>query len=276
MTVPATAPAGPALRLVATDLDGTVVRTDGTVSARTRDAFDACRAAGVHVVAVTGRPPRWVVDLVDVFGPVTVVCANGAITYDLATQTVLSARTIAPGTVLEAVAAVRAVLPGVSAAMETLDGFCHEPAYVPRFDARREVRVAPLEDLVASDPGVVKLLLRDGSVPADAVLEAVQRAAGDLVEPTHSGMDGLVEVSARGVSKASALAELAAGLGVDAADVVAFGDMPNDLAMLRWAGRSYAMGDGHPDVIAAATGTASACADDGVARVLERLLAAPA
>lgn len=262
----------PPLRLVATDLDGTVVRSDGTVSPRTRAAFEACRAVGVHVVAVTGRPPRWLAELADVFGPAVVVCANGALTYDLAERRVVSSRTIPAAVVLETVRAVRAVLPEVAAAMETLAGFRHEPAYVPKFDANRHPVAGPLEDLLAVDPGVVKLLLRAGDLPADAVLDAVQRAAGDIVEPTHSGMDGLVEISARGTSKASALAELAAGLGIDASEVVTFGDMPNDLPMLRWSGRSYAMTGGHPDALAAAGGAAPPCDDDGVARVLEQLL----
>jgi Cof subfamily protein (haloacid dehalogenase superfamily) len=260
------------VRLVATDLDGTVVRSDGTISPRTRAAFDACREAGVRVVAVTGRPPRWVVDLADLFGPVVVVCANGAITFDLATRSVIGSRTVPPAAVLEAVPAVRRELPGVSAALETLAGFRHEPAYVPRYDARRTAVVGELPELLADDPGVVKLLLREDSTPSDRLLDVVQRTAGHLVEPTHSGMDGLVEVSARGVSKASALAELAGGLGIDAADVVAFGDMPNDLPMLRWAGHSYAVGGGHPDVLAAAARVTPPCEEDGVAQVLERLL----
>ncbi len=273
MTSSAPPPAAlPPLRLVATDLDGTVVRSDGSVSPRTRAAFEACRAAGVHVVAVTGRPPRWVTDLADVFGPVTVVCANGALTYDLAEHRVVSSRTIPAAVVLDAVAAVRTALPGVAAAMETLEGFRHEPAYVPRYDAKRDPVTGTLEDLLAVDPGVVKLLLRAGDLPADVVLRAVRDAAGDIVEPTHSGMDGLVEVSARGTSKASALAALADDLGIDASEVAAFGDMPNDLPMLRWAGRSYAMTGGHPEAVAAASALAPPCDDDGVARVVEQLL----
>jgi hydroxymethylpyrimidine pyrophosphatase-like HAD family hydrolase len=91
----------------------------------------------------------------------------------------------------------------------------------------------------------------------------------------HSGALGsLIEISALGVDKASGLAELAAERGIDPADVVAFGDMPNDVPMLTWAGRSYAMADAHPEALAAAADIAPSCADDGVAQVLERLLAA--
>ncbi len=84
-------------------------------------------------------------------------------------------------------------------------------------------------------------------------------------------VDGLVEISAVGVTKATALARIADELGVAAADVVAFGDMPNDLPMLRWAGTSYAMANGHPDLLAAADHVAPTNDEDGVARVLAGL-----
>jgi Cof subfamily protein (haloacid dehalogenase superfamily) len=263
------------VRLVASDLDGTLIRRDGTVSARTVAALAGCRARGVDVVAVTGRPPRWLAGLADVVGSATAICANGAIVYDLSTAAVVRATTIPPDAVLAAVAALRERLPGVTAAVETLAGFRHEPAYVPRADARRESVVAPLPELLADDPGVVKLLLRHDT-SADALLAVAERALEGLAQPTHSGaagvVGGLVEVSALGVSKASTLAALAAERGVDAAQVAAFGDMPNDLAMLCWAGHSYAMADGHPDVVSAASAVAPPCEEDGVAQVLERLV----
>jgi hydroxymethylpyrimidine pyrophosphatase-like HAD family hydrolase len=265
----------PPVRLVASDLDGTLVRRDGTVSGRTAAALAACRRAGVDVVAVTGRPPRWLADLADVLGPATAICANGALVWDLAEGRVVSARTIAPADALRAVDAVRRALPGTSAAMETLAGFRHETGYTPRHDARRPAVVAgDLADLVADDPGVVKLLLRHEATPPDVVLSAASEALAGIAEPTHSGMDGLVEVSALGVSKATTLAELAAARGVAPEEVAAFGDMPNDVAMLRWAGQSYAMADGHPDALAAARATAPPCEEDGVAQVLEHLLRA--
>jgi Cof subfamily protein (haloacid dehalogenase superfamily) len=267
-------PADPPVRLVASDLDGTLVRRDGSVSARTVAALDGCRAAGVDVVAVTGRPPRWLADLAAVVGRATAVCANGAIVYDLAAGRVLSARVIDPSDVLEAVRAVRAAVPGTTAAVETLQGFRREPDYRARHHTGDDRVAAPMEELLADDPGVVKLLLRQEGCPADRALALVRSALDGLAEPTHSGLGGLVEVSARGVSKAAALERLAAERGIPAAEVAAFGDMPNDLAMLSWAGHSYAMADGHPQVIAAASAVAPPCEEDGVAQVLERLVLA--
>jgi hydroxymethylpyrimidine pyrophosphatase-like HAD family hydrolase len=95
----------------------------------------------------------------------------------------------------------------------------------------------------------------------------------NVAEVTHSDVnDCLLEVSALGVSKASTLARLAASWGIEPADVVAFGDMPNDVDMLRWAGTGYAMADGHPEVLAAVDNHARTILEDGVAEVLESLL----
>ena len=77
-----------------------------------------------------------------------------------------------------------------------------------------------------------------------------------------------------GVNKAVTLAEYAAARGIDAADVVAFGDMPNDVEMLGWAGAGYAMASGHPQALAAAALQAPRFEDDGVAQVIESRLAA--
>ena len=274
LTARSSAPGGTApVRLVATDLDGTLVRRDGTVSERTVAALAACRAAGVDVVAVTGRPPRWLADLAEVVGSATAICANGAIVYDLGSGRVLRAKLLSPDVVRTAVAAVREALPGTTVALETLGGFRREPDYRPRFDVGAERTCAPLEELLADDPGVVKLLLRLEGSTADAVLDAARTALAGIAEPTHSSAgDGLVEVAALGVSKATTLAELAAERGIAREEVAAFGDMPNDLAMLRWAGHSYAVADGHPDAVAAAAGLAPPCEEDGVAQVLERLV----
>jgi hydroxymethylpyrimidine pyrophosphatase-like HAD family hydrolase len=132
---------------------------------------------------------------------------------------------------------------------------------------------APLENMAAvvARP-VAKLLVKDLGGDSDALLARLNELVGELVTCTHSGLgSGLVEISAAGVTKASGLAELCAERGIQAADVVAFGDMPNDLPMLVWAGRPYAVANAHPDVLAAVPGRAPANDADGVARVLADL-----
>jgi Cof subfamily protein (haloacid dehalogenase superfamily) len=264
------------MRLVATDLDGTIVRADGTVSPRVVKVLQACQDAGVHVVYVTGRPPRWLADVVEQTGHRgTALCGNGAIVYDLAAERVLHARTMPADVVLEVRRRLLDAMPECAFAVETVaGGFRRTPGYVARWDAGTEESIGSLDDLVADDPGVLKVLCRNESSAGDEMLARAIPALDGLAVPTHSNPDDCVlEISALGVGKASALAELSTELGVHQRDVVAFGDMPNDLDMLAWAGNGYAMAGGHPDVVAAARHTAPSIADDGVAQVLERLLA---
>ncbi len=263
------------MRLVACDLDGTVVRADGTISARTLAAFEACTAAGVEVLFVTGRPPRWMPPIAEATGHSGIaVCGNGAVLYDLASEQVLHAYGLAPAMVQAAADRLRASMRDAVFAMETLQGYRREPGFVPHHDAAAAALCGQLPDLLADAPVVVKLLCRVESLRADAILARARRLLVGIAEPVHSDPRGsLLEVSAIGVSKASTLATLVAERGLTAEDVVAFGDMPNDVAMLRWAGRGVAVADGHREAIGAADEVAPACADDGVARVLERLLA---
>ncbi|MCI2237954.1 Cof-type HAD-IIB family hydrolase [Kineococcus sp. TRM81007] len=261
-------------RLVATDLDGTIVPRERPVSARTLAAFASCAAAGIPVVPVTGRPPRWVTPLAREAGLAgQVVCANGAVVYDLDADRVVRRHALDVEVVLEVVQRLRPRLPGIGFALEAVTGFRREERYATTFDTGLEHGVGPLEEQLADSPPVVKVLAKCPGVSSDEMLEVARDAVGDLVGVTHSNaVDSLIEVMAPGVSKASTLAEVARGRGVGPEGVVAFGDMPNDLEMLRWAGRSYAVADGHPDAVAAADGVAGACGDDGVAVVLERLL----
>jgi Cof subfamily protein (haloacid dehalogenase superfamily) len=263
------------MRLVATDLDGTVVRPDGTISPRTVAAFDACERAGVDVVFVTGRPPRWLDTVVEQTGHRgLVLCANGALVYDLAAERVVRSHTISRANVLEVRSRLRDAVPDATFALETLAGFRREERYLTRWDTGAESLVGPIEDMLVDDPGVLKLLCRNESGSSDELLDLARDLLDGIAKPTHSNPnDTLLEVSALGVSKARTVAELAEERGIEQADVVAFGDMPNDLELLAWAGRGYAMTGGHPDAIAAAPHLAPSCEDDGVAQVLERLLA---
>ena len=266
----------PAPRLVATDLDGTIVRSDGTLSVRTCAAIAAVEAAGVPFVMVTGRPPRWMHEIANATGHRGLaVCANGAVVYDLHAEQVVRTDLLSAAAARQVVEALRRDLPGIAFAVERHDsGFAHEPAYRPRWDSNDPVTQAPVEELLAA--GVVKLLARHEDMGADALLAAARAAVGDGATLTHSSSDGLLEVSAAGVSKATGLACLAASYGVEAADVLAFGDMPNDLPMMAWAGRAVAVGNAHPEVLAAADEVTGRNDDDGVAQVLERWFGVPA
>lgn len=261
-----------ATRLVATDLDGTVVRTDGTLSARTVAALQAVAAAGIGVVFVTGRPTRWMAEIAGRTGNTGVaICANGAIVYDLAAEQVLERFELTPDVLVRATDLLRAALPDAMFAVECVGSMARESDYPVRAGIVA-ARVAPLAELVARP--AVKLLVRRPVGGADELLAAARAALGDLVEVTHSAGLGpaLVEISAAGVSKATTLARYCAERSIPAAAVIAFGDMPNDLPMLGWAGTSYAVANAHPLVLAAADRRTASNDDDGVALVLEQLL----
>jgi Cof subfamily protein (haloacid dehalogenase superfamily) len=260
-------------KVVATDLDGTVVRSDGTISTRTKNALTAVADAGAMVVIVTGRPPRWLRGIADATGHHGLaICANGAIVWDLHEEQVVSSNPLDVTTVRDVVASLRAEIPELGFAVESVDsGFGHEPSYRPRWATDEQTVVAELEALLSLP--VAKLLARHEGLTADELLARARSVVTDeLASLTHSSRDGLLEISAAGVTKASTLRVLCAERGHGPEDVVAFGDMPNDLPMLAWAGHSVAVGNAHPEVLQAVDEVTASNDDDGVAVVLERWL----
>jgi Cof subfamily protein (haloacid dehalogenase superfamily) len=258
-------------RVVATDLDGTIIRSDGSISARTRAALAAVEDAGALVVIVTGRPPRWLTGIAEQTGHHGLaICSNGAVVWDLHTEQVVDEHPLDAETVTRIAADLRAELPGLGFAVESVThGFAHEPVYRPRWPTDEQTVVAHLEALVSTP--VVKLLARHEDMSADELLARARAVVGDgLATLTHSSRDGLLEISAAGVTKASTLTRVCADAGYSAADVVAFGDMPNDLPMLAWAGTGVAVANAHPSVLAAVDEVTASNDDDGVALVLER------
>jgi len=258
--------------VVATDLDGTLLRSDGTVSDRTRAALAAAEEAGALVAFVTGRPPRWLAPVADATGHRGLaVCANGALVYDLAREEVVRSDVMDVEAAVEVVAALRDAIPGVAFAAERLDGFRHQRAYRMRYDLPTARLV---EDAQLLDAPLVKLLVRlEGEVDPDDLMARAVEVVGARATVTRSSTDGLLELSGASVSKASGLARLAEDAGAGPADVTAFGDMPNDLPLLEWAGHAVAVANAHPAVLALADEVTASNDDDGVARVVERLVA---
>ena len=260
-------------RLIATDLDGTLLRPDGSVSERTRGALGSLAEAGIEVVFVTARPPRWVDHLVDVVGAHgTVICTNGAFVYDVSRRTVAQAHVMAPSVVRAIAADLRRDLPGVGFAAELADGIRVERGY-PSLYPEDEPADGAYSPIGSIDQPIGKLLARSLQMPELLFLDRVAYIVGERAQVTYSGFGGLAEIGRLGVTKASSLAGWCAGRGISASEVWAFGDMPNDLPMLMWAGVSFAVANAHPDVAAAATYSCPSNADDGVASVAEALIA---
>jgi hydroxymethylpyrimidine pyrophosphatase-like HAD family hydrolase len=260
------------VRLAATDLDGTLLRSDGSCSARTRAALAAVEAAGIQVVMVTARPPRWVLGLADLVGKHgLVLCSTGAFVYDVPSGQVVDEHCLAADDVGKIAVDLRNALPGIAFAVENRLGFGREHGYFDESVTLTDPSAETLEDLLDPLPG--KLLARCDGMPSELFLQVVERVVGERAVVSYSGAVGLAEMGAVGVTKAVALAALCDSRGIDRSEVIAFGDMPNDLPMLAWAGRSYGVANGHPDVLDMVDEVCASNEDDGVAQVLEGLLA---
>jgi hydroxymethylpyrimidine pyrophosphatase-like HAD family hydrolase len=264
-------------KLVASDLDGTLLRSDQKISDQTRRAVHRSLARAPFVIA-TGRPPRLVDSIADDLGHhALAVCSNGAITIDLNNDRVIDTRMLSVKAALSAVEAIKSVLPGVSFAVDRLSGLGHDPTYTPRWVMPPGTRIAPVEQLL--DEPSLKLLFRHPDLTVD-MLDRVIDAVGDHGAITYGATDQamtalgdvLIEVMAFGVNKASALERICAAQGIAAADVLAFGDMPNDKEMLEWAGHGVAMANGNAAIRASANEVTKSNDDHGVALILDREL----
>jgi len=224
---------------------------------------------------VTARPARQVGHIAAQAGLAGVaLCSNGAIVFDLQSRTVVDGHPIEPPVAAALIVDLRRAIDGVAFAFELGLQFGREDAYPVRptsmlVESLAEARIADAMELAASPAH--KIIAAHPLVDFDRLLDAVKVTAGDRVEVTHSTRS-FVEISARGIDKASGTRLLARRLGIDARDVVAIGDMPNDLAMLAWAGHAVAVANAHPDVIAAADRVVASNDDDGVAHLLEMLI----
>lgn len=267
------------LRLIASDLDGTLLRDDLSVSPRTRRALDAARAAGIHVVPVTARQPVGVRRIAQGAGfDSWALCSNGALGIHLTTGEVLFERHLAPEMQRALAEAIRQQVPGTvfASIREAGEGFYAQGEYADlasETDHKRDPATMGRYSLdeVLSAPSL-KFVLRHPEVSPPELLVAVRALGLTGFHATHSGA-AFVEVAAEGITKAAGLALLCENLGVAQADTLAFGDAPNDAEMLAWAGRGVAMGNAHPEARAAADEVTLSNEEDGVAVVIERALA---
>lgn len=291
-------------RMLATDLDGTLLRPDATVSVRTLAALERARIKALTITLVTGRPPRWLAPILHQTGwDGLAVAANGAVLIDLSTKTVEQTFPIPDDSLREAIDVIRRLLPGTAFAVEhvragsavpvvdplaspkraeQLDdeppAFGHEAGFRPHLlTLPPELQTRSVEELIA--PGdVIKLLARgpqDHPDHPDVVAARIADELAGIITVTHSTSTSvLLEMSKAGVSKASGLAWLAAEHQISQSDVVAVGDMPNDLPMLGWAGQGFGVANAHQAVLDSVglDRVLPSNVDDGVAHLIHRLL----
>jgi len=266
------------IRLIATDLDNTLLRSDLSVSPRTRRALDAVRAAGLQVVPVTARQPHGVRMIAEAAGFTEyALCGNGAHGVHLGTGETLFEVHVTEAAQRSIAQALSARVPGVLFVSVREGGqvFVAQQGYaeIAHFEDHKrwphEMGAATLEAVLAAPS--LKFIVRHPTLTPRELLPELSALKLPGFAVTHSGAPFL-EVLAEGVSKAWGLAKLCALLDIDRSEVLAFGDAPNDAEMLAWAGRGVAMGNADEDTREAADEMTLTNDEDGVAAVLERLI----
>ena len=262
-------------RLIATDLDGTFLRPDGTVSAANLAAVRIATERGIVFVVATGRPFRWLDVLEGLVGTHSkVIVSNGAAVFDLAAGTVVQSFPLNGDVVRTVAEDLRAAVPGMTFALEAAAGFGYEPGCPTRQQELDDAACAELPELLVAIGPVIKLLGFHESIDSDRLTALSRGAVGNRLTLTHASVSspyGMIELTAPGVTKASTLELLCTELGIGSDEVVAFGDMPNDLEMLAWAGRGFAVANGHPSLLGRFAVVPSN-ADDGVGSTILGLL----
>ena len=264
-------------RLVATDLDGTLLRHDGTVSPRTRDALARAVKAGAAHIVVTSRNVGWSRQVLDDLGyDGLAVCGQGAQLYHAGDHRLLTSVTLDRRVARHAVDELEAELGPlwIAAGRDGLTGAVLVDPEGYRVPAQDEpgLPVHPYRDRAElwAEP-LMKLYIRHRDYTDDELAEAAHRLAGGTVGVVMAG-PGTVELLPLGLNKATGLSLAARRLGVRGDQAIAFGDMPNDIPMFQWAAYGVAMADAHENLRAIADEVTTGNEDDGIAKVLERLL----
>ena len=261
----------PPVRLVATDLDGTLLQPDGTISKRTARAVRAARDAGLYVIPITGRPPRVTWDIAQQagLGPLG-VCSNGAALVDISSMEVIEVETIGADIVVGTVIMLREVFPGTVFAIEEMESFTHEAGFIDP-DWNWDERTDQVDDIIeAVTPACMKLVVRRPGWPAAHLLSQLNCQVVENAHITSSGLDW-VEIGAQGITKAYATERACSRLGVAVGEVLAIGDNHNDLTVLAWAGRAAAPANAIPEVLSIVQQVLPPNGEDGVAQLLEAL-----
>ncbi|MFI0039656.1 HAD family hydrolase [Streptomyces mutabilis] len=261
-----------AYSLVATDLDGTLLRGDDTVSDRSLAALARAAGAGARHLVVTGRPAPRVRSLLERLGCTGLaVCGQGAQVYDAGAHRMLWSVTLDRELAETALGKIEAEVGQVYAAVDQdgVDGLTLiEPGYLMPHPTLPAVSVDRRDELWAKP--ISKVLLRHPDLSDDELAATARAVVGSLATVTMSG-PGTVELQPCGITKATGLALAAERLGVSRRRTIAFGDMPNDIPMFHWAAHGVAMAGAHPELKAVADEVTTTNEDDGVAVVLERV-----
>ncbi|UDY35680.1 Cof-type HAD-IIB family hydrolase [Dermatobacter hominis] len=260
------------VRLIACDMDGTLLGADGLVSARNGAALAAARDAGIAVAVATGRSHQTALRrLGDATAIEWAICSNGALEMEVATRRTTRVDPL-PAAVVDDVVAELAALDGVAYAWEDVElGLRCSPEFLRRHPSIESVVVDEVPAPTYPSGPQIKIMVSLADRVRLAAVEAVSPLLPDGVEVATSG-SLFTELTAHGVDKAFGVAHLADRLGIDRSEVLAFGDNHNDVPMLRWAGTAVAMGNADPTALAVTTERTLRHDEDGVAAYVEAVL----
>ncbi len=265
------------IAMIATDIDGTMLRSDGTLSPRVKAALGEAVSAGLHVVPATGRPVIVAKDVIEAAGLDDYwVFANGAITRHLGRDELIRGFWMDRELTRRLVIELREALPGAGFALEFEQTVAYEPGFGEVVPVAPDV--PPMDDVLESVTSphpeygrIQKILVYNNAVELDDLYREVTSAAQHDAVASYSGLR-FIELAASQVTKATALQLLVDDLGIDAGQVACFGDNHNDLPMLQWAGRSHAMANATDDAQESATEVIGHNDEDGLAVKIEELL----
>src|ERR1700730_17871185 len=258
---------------VVTDLDGTVVRSDFSVSPATLTALDLIRSPGIAFVIATARTPQGL-EHFDALAPRTrmAVCCSGAIGWSSPEQALMWVAWMTPADIGRVVEIAVNEGAGVASFDGSLWRMTDEYYRLSPTQPHGPPRVVVESDVLA-ETACCTMALRhaDGNLDHIAGLVA---AESDSAALSHVGRSTVLDVTAHGVDKGTGTCRALEALGVAPSSAISFGDMPNDLAMFRVTGRSYSVGESDPDVMRAASEVIPSVEHDGFARKIADLAAA--
>lgn len=262
----------PPIKLIATDIDGTMLNSSGKLADEVKHSLHRAEAAGITVVPTTGRPKLVTQDVIEASQLEEYwIFANGAVTWHLGRAETIRGHWMQADLGRQLASMIRDQLPNSGLAVEFEDSVAFQAGFeaiVPN-----PIDVPPITDMAAAiNERVQKILVFDATLEIEALFEQVSLVVGHLAVPSFSGLP-FIELAAESVTKGMAVADLAADLGIDQDEVAAFGDNHNDIAMLEWAGRSYAMGNGTDDAKEAAHHVIDTNDNHGLAQQVDALVA---
>jgi Cof subfamily protein (haloacid dehalogenase superfamily) len=260
------------IEAVVTDLDGTVVRSDFSISPATLDALDLVRSAGIAFVIATARTPQGLEHFQELAMRTSIaVCCSGAIGWRSPEKAMAWMEELTP-------AAIRRVVDisvGEDAGVASFDGalwrMTEEYWHLSPTQPHGPTRVVVDSSVLAETPCCTMAVRhRNGDLQHIAKLVA---AEADSAALSHVGRSTVLDVTAQGVDKGTGTCRALVALGLNPASAISFGDMPNDLAMFRVTGRGYSVGQSDDEVMRAATEVLPGVDDDGFAHKIAELAA---